>query len=107
MAEHYDILIEQGAIFALPITVIGVDLSSYTMRGQMRTTHADTAYTSFAVTSFTYAGGNSTASISLAAGITATMPAPSSGVYDVEYFLSSLVVRLIEGSYSITPEVTR
>jgi hypothetical protein len=35
------------------------------------------------------------------------LTAPSSGVFDVEYFFGAFVGRGVEGSYTVTPEVTR
>jgi hypothetical protein len=47
--------------------------------------------------------------VSLTATQTTALPAPSSGVYDVEYVSGSglVITRILEGSYRITPEVTR
>jgi hypothetical protein len=109
MAGNYDILIEQGATFSLAITVTGIDLTLYSARGQGRTTHEspDKAFT--LSTAIAYSSPNSTITVSLTATQTTALTAPSSGVYDVEYVSSSglVVTRILEGSYRITPEVTR
>ena len=109
MAGNYDIVLEQGATFSLAITVTGIDLTTYTARGQGRTTHAspDKAFT--LSTAIAYSLPNSTITVSLTATQTTALPAPSNGVYDVEYVSSSgtVVTRILEGTYTITPEVTR
>jgi hypothetical protein len=109
MAGNYDIVIEQGATFSLAITVTGIDLTTYTARGQGRTTHAsgDKAFT--LSTAIAYSLPNSTITVSLTATQTTALTAPSNGVYDVEYVSSSgtVVTRILEGTYTITPEVTR
>ena len=109
MAGNYDIVIEQGATFSLAITVTGIDLTTYTARGQGRTTHAsaDKAFT--LSTAIAYSLPNSTITVSLTATQTTALTGPSNGVYDVEYVSSSgtVVTRILEGTYTITPEVTR
>ena len=109
MAGNYDIVLEQGATFSLAITVTGIDLTTYTARGQGRTTHAspDKAFT--LSTAIAYSLPNSTITVSLTATQTTALTGPSNGVYDVEYVSSSgtVVTRILEGTYTITPEVTR
>ena len=109
MAGNYDIVIEQGATFSLAITVTGIDLTTYTARGQGRTTHASPDKSFTLSTAIAYALPNSTITVSLTATQTTALTGPSNGVYDVEYVSSSgtVVTRILEGTYTITPEVTR
>jgi hypothetical protein len=107
MPVNQDIIIEQGATFEETFTITGIDLSTFSARAQGRTTHASTttAITFVAVTAYT--PPNSTITISLTATQTTALTAPSSGVFDVEYFFGAFVGRGVEGSYTVTPEVTR
>lgn len=109
-AEQYDITIEQGATFTLVITVMDVNLTGYTVRTQGRTSHAATTTVWSSPTNCTLAvsaGTNSTITMTISAANTAAMTAPSTGVWDIEYELSGVVTRSLEGTYTITPEVTR
>lgn len=114
MAARYDITIEQGSTFVFDLEVTGVDLSSgYTARMQGRTSHAATS-TTFSLTNgsgitISYSAGNSHLVPTLTATATTAMTAPSSGVYDLEYehTASGVVTRILEGTYYVTPEVTR
>jgi hypothetical protein len=112
MAANYDITIEQGATFAFSITVTGVNLSGYAAAMQGRTTHSATT-TAFALTSTPAAGltitpgTNSVIAVALTATQTAALAAPSEGVYDLEYSIGGVVTRILEGTYRVTPEVTR
>lgn len=109
-ADQYDITIEQGATYTLVITVTAVNLTGYTVRTQGRTSHAAITTVWASPTNCTLsvtAGTNSTITMTISAANTASMTAPSTGVWDLEYELSGVVTRLLEGTYTITPEVTR
>jgi len=110
MAARYDITIEQGATFLFSVQVDGVNLTGYTVRMQGRTAHAATS-TVFSLTGGSgltvTPGANSTIAVTIAASTTAGFTAPMHGVYDLEYELSGVVTRILEGSFFITPEVTR
>lgn len=112
MAANYDITIEQGATFNFTVTVTGVNLTGFTAAMQGRTTHSATS-TQFSLTSspaagiVITAGTNSQIAITLTAAQTALLSAPSEGVYDLEYSSGGAVTRILEGTYRITPEVTR
>ena len=116
MAARYDITIEQGATFTFDLEVQGINLTSgYTVRMQGRTSHAATA----TVFSLTSGGGGITLSHSgqghshivplIAATVTAGFTAPLAGVYDIEYqeTATGIVTRILEGTFYVTPEVTR
>jgi len=109
MAGNYDMVIEQGATFSLPITVTGIDLTLYSARAQGRTTHASPDKAITFTTAIAYSSPDSIITISQTATQTTALIAPSSGVYDVEYVSGSgiVVTRILQGTYTITPEVTR
>jgi hypothetical protein len=107
MALNEDIIIEQGATFEKVFTITNIDLSNFSARAQGRTTHASTTTAITFTATTAYTSPNSTITIQLTATQTAALTAPSSGVFDVEYFFGAFVGRGVEGSYTITPEVTR
>jgi len=107
--------IQQGATFSLSVnyqTSAGstVDLSSgYSARMQGRTNHDDSS-TIFSLTSpsnITLASSSPNVVIRMEASATDDFTAPSVGVYDLELVQGANVFRILEGSYRITPEVTR
>jgi hypothetical protein len=111
MAARYDITIEQGATFTFDLQVNSIDLTSYTVRMQGRTSHAATT-TVFSLTNasgitVTHTGGHSHIVPLISAATTAGFTAPLAGVYDIEYESAGVVTRILEGSFYITPEVTR
>jgi len=123
VAGRYDLTIEQGADFNLPLTLRNYDntaynLTGYTGRGQIRRYHRSTsAIVSFTVTIPTvgseYTDGKLT--VSLTANQTAAIPAGeeitdtrSKYVYDLEIIDGSgSVKRILDGFVFISPEVTR
>jgi len=115
MAARYDITIEQGATFTFDLQVQGINLTTgYTVRMQGRTSHAATT-TVFSLTNasgitLTHSGqGHSHIIPVISATATAAISAPMAGVYDIEYQETStgIVTRILEGSFYVTPEVTR
>lgn len=111
MSANYDLTIEQGATFTFTLTVNGVNLTGYTARMQGRTSHAanttvfnlSSPSTGITITS----GTNSIVAVTLTAAQTALLTAPLEGVYDLEVVSGALVDRLLEGTFRVTPEVTR
>jgi hypothetical protein len=78
---------------------------------QVRQTHASTSsvldLTSLAG-SISVDGPRGTVTVNVGATQTAALPAPFLGVYDLEIASpGGTVIRLVEGSCRITPEVTR
>ena len=116
MAARYDITIEQGATFTFDLEVQGINLTTgYTVRMQGRTSHAATT-TVFSLTNasgitLTHTGnpGHSHIIPVISATATAAISAPMAGVYDIEYQETStgIVTRILEGTFYVTPEVTR
>ena len=107
MAANEDIVIEQGATFEKVFTIESTNLSSYAARAQGRTSHASGTIAITFTAVIAYSSPNSTITLSLTATQTAALTAPSCGVFDVEAFVGATVIREVEGSYTVTPEVTR
>jgi len=109
-AGTYNFTLDQGSTFSRQLTVednnTAMDLSGYTGRMQMRSTHdSDTIALSFTVTVANAAQGklNISASATSTASITEGIY-----VYDLEIESSAgTVTRLMEGNITVTPEVTR
>jgi|TARA_Y100000015_G_C2373182_1_gene81127 hypothetical protein len=105
-----DITVEQGATFSRLITIkdasnTAVDISTDSFAGQIRKRHQSAA--TEAAFSFTITNGSAgqvTASITNT--VTAAMD-PGDFVYDIEWTSGSTVTRLLEGTATVTPEVTR
>jgi hypothetical protein len=109
-AGTYNFTLDQGSTFSRQLTVednnTAMDLSGYTGRMQMRSTHdSSTIALSFTVTIANAAQGklNITASATSTAALTQGIY-----VYDLEIESSAgTVTRLMEGNITVTPEVTR
>lgn len=112
MAARYDITIEQGATFTFDVQVNDTDITGYSARMQGRANHAATS-TVFSLTTgggglvISHQGNHSHITVTISAATTASYTAPQSGVYDLEYESGGVVTRILEGSFYITPEVTR
>ena len=111
MSGKLDLTIEQGATFSRTITIkdasnVAVDISTDTFEGQVRKRHqSGTVEANFSFTITDGANGEVTATIS--ATDTAAMDT-GEFVYDIEWTnAGSNVVRLLEGTATVTPEVTR
>lgn len=122
LAGKYDITINQGSSFFLPVTVKKLDGTVYDLtsyaggRGQIRKYHRSVdAVISFTVTILTpKTAGQLT--IALTPAQTATIPSGeiptddrSTYCYDIEIYKTadSEVLRILEGNAYISPEVTR
>jgi hypothetical protein len=108
----YNISINQGESYNLDATLISssgtyVNLSGYYLRGQARYSYGSTGVLinlNPTITNIT--GGN--INVSLTPTQTAGLPS-TIAVYDIESFISgeSTVNRVLNGLFSISPEVTR
>jgi hypothetical protein len=110
-AGKYDFVIEQGATFSRAIDVSDVitSLVGFTARMQVRpSVTSSTTYLSLTDTSGLLIDTSlSTITISLSAATTLAQTW-TTGVYDLELVSSSSdVTRLLEGTVTISPEVTR
>ena len=110
-AATYNLFIDQGSDFALDLLVkesgSAMDLTNYFGRGQLRSTHESTTVAA----SFTVQISNSTAGaihVELGNATSAAM-APGQYVYDIEIFTNAdgVVKRLMQGTATVNPEVTR
>lgn len=113
LAARYDLTIEQGATFALVMFYqddagAAVDLTGYTARMQLRKTD-HTGHTELELTTengrIAIDGARGQISLSIAAADTTALV--NSGVYDLEIVQGATVQRILEGSYTVSPEVTR
>lgn len=109
-AGKYNFTLEQGATFSREITVqdsgSAMNLTGYTPRMQMRSTHDSST---IALTITASISNAAQGKISLSATDTLTS-AVEEGiyVYDLEIESSGgTVTRLMEGNVTVTPEVTR
>ena len=110
------LIIDQGALFRLVVEWRDQDgspipLTGYSACAHLRATHASPQIV------LAFSSSDGTALIEAAAGritlaasaaITRALQAPSTGVWDLEVESpTGDVTRLLQGRYSITPEVTR
>lgn len=114
-AGSYNITIEQGTTYGQTLTWRDsnsalVNLTGYTARMQIRTDYTASAPTLSLTTEngrITLGGALGTIALSIAATDTASLAARKY-VYDLELISSSLnVTRLIQGTVTVVPEVTR
>jgi len=112
-AQTHDIFIEQGSTFRMRLRPASatVDFTGSTFRGQIRKTAAAAdVIAEFLVT--TGNDGTSYYDLTLTAALTAAIPTLSNRTtvyrYDVEALLADgRVIRLIQGSVTVYPEVTK
>ena len=106
-AERWDVLIQQGSTFKRSLEFEGLDLSLFSLRGQIRRAHA--APTALAEYEFELEGTN-VLHISLPDSVTEALP-EGRLVHDVEIYVDEpghqFVARVLEGNVTVTPEVTR
>jgi len=111
---RYNIICPQGSTLAIPLEYavndLVVDLTSWTARMQVRTTHKSTTK----ILDLTTENGGITLSattpnITVTVGASLSAPiVPRTYVYDFELVDSSdKPFRIMEGDFKVTPEVTR
>jgi hypothetical protein len=113
-AGRYNIIADQGATFTRTVywkdeNGQPIDLTGYSARMQVRTQYTATTTTLNLVspTSISLGGGSGSVIIVVSA---TTMAAVAAGdyVYDLEMVASNnIVTRLLQGTFKVTPEVTR
>jgi hypothetical protein len=102
----------QGATWDLSLTYLDgdgdpIDLTAHTARMQVRNSFGAAAVLSLASgTGITLGGTAGTIDIQVAASVTETIP-PVQYVYDLEVEAASVVTRVVQGSLTVSPEVTR
>jgi hypothetical protein len=110
MSGKLDLTIEQGSTFSRTITIKDasnavVNITNDTFAGQVRKRHQSgtvDATMTFNITD----GANGEVTASITATDTATMDT-GDFVYDIEWTSGTTVTRLLEGTATVTPEVTR
>jgi tRNA threonylcarbamoyladenosine modification (KEOPS) complex Pcc1 subunit len=113
LAGQYDITVEQGSTFNLTLVYKDqrgyvIDLTGYTARMQLRKTVTHGSADLELTTSngrIAIDGAAGKITLSIAAADTAGLS--GAGVYDLELVNGLIVQRILEGSYTISPEVTR
>lgn len=110
MSQLVNLVIDQGSDFVATLDVqdsIGtpIDLTLYTVRGQVRKTYSSLTAYSFGCTKTTNQGE---VKLNMLGTLTATMR-DGRYVYDVEIIHSVLgtVIRVVEGQITVTPRVSR
>lgn len=114
-AATHDITIEQGATFRLNLlwkdsTNAPINLTGYTARMQVRRKYNDpTALLNFTTENGAIVLGGSAGTIQVTGLATLTDDLPAKpAVYDLELVSAGgVVTRLVQGSVTITPEVTK
>lgn len=104
-AARWNILVQQGSSWQRTLR-FDVDISRVLYRGQIRQSHADAAV----LAAFTFLKLDAhTVTMALTPSDTAALPTEERCVYDVEIHdvTNSIVVRILEGFVTVTPEVTR
>lgn len=113
-AGNYNIVCDQGSTFTRVLTWknsngTAVDLTNYTARMQVRTNYASSTSLLTLTTEnggITLGGVAGTITLGASAASTAALAADTF-VYDLEMITGSNVTRLVEGTFEVTPEVTR
>ena len=108
-AGKYDLVIDQGSDYATTLTLTrdgsAINLTNYTARAHIRATKESSNYVSFTMTFPDRAAGQVTMTLPSA---TSSSMAAGSYVYSLEIESSGgVVTRLIEGSLTLTREITR
>ena len=107
-----DFVCPQGATFSKTLTYkiedSPVNLTGYTSGLQIREYHYSDSYIASLTQLFgiTLGGSAGTISVLISASDTGDF-VPGSYVYDLEIAVGGTVTRLIEGKFTVTPEVTR
>jgi hypothetical protein len=110
MAIYSNLTIDQGSTFTVTIDVTDasdnvLNLTGYSVAGQMRKTFDSTAFTAFTATVQSAASGK--VKITLTAAQTNALVS-GRYVYDVEITSNEgIVTRVVEGQIEVTPGVTR
>ena len=108
-AGKYDLVIDQGSDYATTLTLTrdgsAINLTNYTARSHIRATKESSNYVPFTMTFPDRAAGQVTMTLPSA---TSSSMAAGSYVYSLEIETSGgVVTRLIEGSLTLTREITR
>lgn len=113
LAGQYNLTVEQGSTFNLTLVYKDqrgyvIDLTGYSARMQMRSSVNSSTVALELTTAngrISIDGTSGKITLSIAAADTAGLS--GAGVYDLELVNGLIVQRILEGSYTISPEVTR
>lgn len=109
MAAKANIVVDQGATFTTTLNLTddndnALDLTDYDAQGQIRKWYTSTTAVNFVLDIPNPTDG--TIELSLAANVTANMEY-GRYVYDIYIVKENLVLRVVEGILTVTPEVTQ
>lgn len=112
LAGTYNIICEQGATFSREISVVNSDntvpsFNSSTARMQVRPTVSSSTVILELTTENTRISLLDNTITLLVTATDTELLTPATYVYDLEIQTGSLVIRLVEGSFRVSPEVTR
>jgi len=111
-AATYDLVVDQGSDFAIDLAITeggaAKNLTGYAGRAQIRSNHASSSVTASFTCSIVGSATNGVLKLELSSNTTTSIAA-GRYVYDLEIHTGSdaIVKRLIQGSVTIHPEVTR
>tara|TARA_Y100000114_G_scaffold129425_1_gene126826 strand:+ start:462 stop:800 length:339 start_codon:yes stop_codon:yes gene_type:complete len=112
MSGALDLTIEQGATFSRTITIkdsanSAINISSDSFAGQVRKRHQSA--TTEAAFSFNITDGSNGVVVATISSTNTGAMEPGDFVYDIEWTQASdsSVTRLLEGTATVTPQVTR
>jgi hypothetical protein len=105
-AGTLDLVIEQGSTFVQTYTVTDADFTwnGWNARSQIRSAPADSGELLLDLTPYLTIIG---AAVRLAIPAAATQTLTRNGLWDLEMYQGSTVVRILEGKVTVSPEVTR
>lgn len=113
LAGRYDLTIEQGATFTLSMYYqddagAAVDLTGYSARMHLRKAdHVGNIEIELTTENGRIVIDGARGQIVLNIAAVDTQDLTASGVYDLEVVLGAVVHRIMQGAYTISPEVTR
>lgn len=113
LAGRYDLTVEQGSTFNLTLVYKDqrgyvIDLTGYSARMQLRTSvGASTVALDLTTANGRISVDGAAGKINLSIAAADTAGLSGTGVYDLELVNGQTVQRILEGSYTISPEVTR
>jgi hypothetical protein len=121
-AGTYDFTLEQGATFERTLTIKDsnddpIDLTGFTFSAQIRKKYSDAvSYGDFTFVILNQVSNTGQVRMSMSATVTSAIPVDkadssakktTSYCYDVEMNTGSKIDRIIQGTISVSPEVTR
>lgn len=108
MAIKSNLTVDQGANFLYNVYLIdangtAIDISGYTGNCQIRKTYTSTTYNTMNVA---ITGASGLVSLTMNSAVTANLTS-TRYVYDLELSSNNVVSRILEGTITVSPQVTR